>query len=379
MAQGSKFLRFRFGFFNYILLQQCFRSFNLLKERDFSEYFKKKVKTWTFQDLVLSLVVFKFEGKILNFLDWSFLTCLLLHSKVSKEVFLLIHKNNFYEILGRNQVIKGCCFALKNYSFFYNDEKSLRNLLNFLKLDYFNSNTLIFQSLKEKNCKSILDFLEENFNQKLILKKCNSKAILFWTNITENKKLEPIILTIFQFSLILVAVRSRLYLQPYKKSFLPHINTKTATVYVSQASKSKKMGQTPFASLTEMWRIAVADSNQAPVIQSPIIVTGSTPGPGRVILPHSVTSAPRYSVQKPGVKPGMSKHTLSITRTPAQSQSYIHKSIRLGRGLQTSLIANHINWNVVFHDVEATTLTNGQMDDFLVEAETAEMENLYAG
>ncbi len=318
---------------------------DLLKERDFSEYFKIKVKNWTFQDLVLSLVVFKFEGKILTFLDWSFLTCLLLHSKVSNEVLLLIHKNNFYEILGRNQVIKGCCFALKNYSFFYNNEKSLRNLLNFLKIDYFNSNILIFQSLKQKNCKSILDFLEENFNQKLILKKSNSKVIIFWTIVTENKKLERIILTMFQFSLILVAVRSRLSPQFYKKSFLPHINTKTATAYVSQAYKSKKMGQTPFASLSEIWHIAVADSTPAP-----IIAAGSTPG--RVILPHLSTSSPRYSVHRPGGAPGISKHTLSITSTPVQSQSHIHKSVSLGRGLRTSLIANHINWNRLFNEVQ---------------------------
>ncbi len=118
------------------------------------------------------------------------------------------------------------------------------------------------------------------------------------------------------------------------------------------------MGQTPFASLTEMWQFAVADSSQAPKIQSPINVAGSSPGPGRVILPQSVMSPPRYSVQKTGVKPGVSKNTLSITRTTAQTEGYIRKSLNLGRGLQTSLIANHIHWDVVFQKEQETTLTN---------------------
>ena len=196
--------------------------------------------------------------------------------------------------------------------------------------------------------------------------------------ISKEKKLEPILLTMFQFSLILIAVRSKMFLQPYKKSLLPHTNTKTAITYISQTYKSKKMGQTPFASLTEIWQLAVADSSKAQIIQPPINVAGSTPGPGKVILPQSMISIPRHSVHKPVVRSGVSKNTLSVTRTTAQSEGSVRKNLNLGRGLQTSLIANHIHWDAIYKLQQETTLTDAEIEDSFVKAETEEVANVYA-
>ncbi len=316
----------------------------LLDERGFSEIFRRTVKNWTFKDLVLSLIVFEFENKSLTYLDWSFLTCLLLNSKVSNDFFSFIRKNKFYEVLGKEKVIKGCTFALRNYTFFYLNEKSFRNLLNFLKIDYFQSNTLLFQSLKQKNGKAILKFLNNSDNHRLILKMKFSKVDRSLKIVQKNKQLNCLFLTSMKFCLIYFTAQLRLPYKTYRSLSLTNLSTKPAKVLSSNAWRSKYITKAPIASLSEIWQIAVFDSITSASSSSDKIYVGN------LSIPHK-----RFSVHRPA---GLLKSSLVLTETASQTPSYIHKTLSLGRGQSTPIIANGVDWVEVFQQADLEQMQN---------------------
>ena len=122
---------------------------------------QKKISDWSLTEMMFSTLAFNYQGQILSFLDWAKLLHLLLHPLLSFSLSSFLKENQFNEVEQRNEVIFRARHLFEIYIILYLNEKSLKNLFDFLRIDLSISSTLISKTLLKDNFIDILKFLEE--------------------------------------------------------------------------------------------------------------------------------------------------------------------------------------------------------------------------
>lgn len=130
----------------------------MLERYEFSETLLQKTKTWDLGNLVCSALAYRFDRKILNFLEWGEIAALLLNDVISRKLFVFLRKNKFFEVLNKNELIFGTKYMLRRSLFFGVSQNSIMNFLSFLKVDYVTSKKLAVLTLKSNNFDAILSF-----------------------------------------------------------------------------------------------------------------------------------------------------------------------------------------------------------------------------
>ena len=130
-------------------------------------------------------------------MKWGQISALLLNNVISSKFFIFFQKNDFSEVLNKNELIFGAKYKLITSIFLGVNKKCIINFLSFLKIDYVTSKKLAVLTLKSNNFEGLLSLLKNDervlvlpsnkfnkFDFSQILKKCNKYILQFLVYVT---------------------------------------------------------------------------------------------------------------------------------------------------------------------------------------------------